>query len=71
MKNVINKTGKTGNQTTQNEKGRKNIQYNINKHRPEIREDLDSRENEEQHFKGDDVTHNRKSHRSQKHSIGE
>ena len=31
-----------------------------NKHRPEIRDDLDSREGEEQQFKGDDVTHNKK-----------
>ena len=29
--------------------------------RPEIRDDLDSRKNEEQDFKGDDVTHNEKS----------
>lgn len=26
-------------------------------HRPEIRDNLDSRKNEEQDFKGDDVTH--------------
>ena len=29
--------------------------------KPEIRDDLDSRKNEEQDFKGDDVTHNEKS----------
>ena len=28
--------------------------------KPEIRDDLDSRQNEEQEFKGDDVTHNEK-----------
>ena len=28
--------------------------------RPEIRDNLDSRKNEEQDFKGDDVTHNEK-----------
>jgi len=28
---------------------------------PENKDDLDSRKNEEQDFKGDDVTHNRKS----------
>lgn len=31
-----------------------------NKPRPEIRDDLDSRENEEQMSKGDDTTHNEK-----------
>lgn len=34
--------------------------------RPENKDNLDSRENEEQDFKGDDVTHNRKPH-SNKH----
>lgn len=33
---------------------------NNNKPRPEIRDDLDSREGEEQQTKGDDVTHNKK-----------
>lgn len=31
-----------------------------NKPRPEIRDNLDSRENEEQMTKGDDTTHNQK-----------
>ena len=31
-----------------------------NKPRPEIRDNLDSRENEEQTLKGDDTTHNKK-----------
>ncbi|MBC7827979.1 MAG: hypothetical protein H7122_09550 [Chitinophagaceae bacterium] len=31
-----------------------------NKPRPEIRDNLDSRENEEQLTKGDDITHNQK-----------
>jgi hypothetical protein len=61
MRNVTNKK-------TSRQNGTPNIRYNINKHRPEIRDDLDSREGEEQHFKGDDITHNRKSHRSKKHS---
>jgi hypothetical protein len=64
MKNVMNKTGK---HKTQNQAGRENIQYNISKHRPEIRDDLDSRENEEQYYKKDDITHNQKAHNSQKH----
>ncbi len=31
---------------------------NANTKQPEIRNDLDSRKNEEQEFKGDDITHN-------------
>ncbi len=31
-----------------------------NANRPDIRDNLDSRKNEEQDFKGDDVTHNEK-----------
>ena len=37
-----------------------NVKYNLHKNRPEIRDDMDSRKNEEQHVKGDDITHNRK-----------
>ena len=59
---------KTGKHKTQNQAAREKVSYNVNKHSPEIRDDLDSRENEEQHYKGDDVTHNRKPHRSQKHT---
>jgi hypothetical protein len=33
---------------------------NNNKQRPEIRDNLDSREGEEQQTKGDDITHNKK-----------
>ena len=29
---------------------------------PDVRDDLDSRKNEEQDSKGDDITHNRKAH---------
>jgi len=39
-----------------------NIQFNKNKPSPEIRDNLDSRKNEEQDSKGDDITHNRKDH---------
>jgi hypothetical protein len=42
---------------------KENIQFNTNKHRPDIRDNLDSRINEEQRFKGDDITHNKKEHR--------
>ena len=36
--------------------------------KPEIRDDLDSRKNEEQDTKGDDFTHNKKETRSKKQS---
>jgi len=48
-----NNKGQTPNQNTQ---------FNNNKNRPEVRDNLDSRKNEEQEFKGDDVTHNKKDH---------
>ncbi|MBC7904112.1 MAG: hypothetical protein H7Y27_11845 [Gemmatimonadaceae bacterium] len=38
----------------------KNPQTNNHKTRPEIRDNLDSRKNEEQDIKGDDITHNEK-----------
>jgi hypothetical protein len=41
-----------------------NIQFNANKHRPENKDDLDSREGEEQQVKGDDITHNKKETKS-------
>jgi len=37
-----------------------------NTSRPEVRDNLDSRKNEEQEFKGDDVTHNKKETESEK-----
>lgn len=37
-------------------------QFNKNKSAPDIRDNLDARKNEEQDFKGDDVTHNQKPH---------
>jgi hypothetical protein len=43
-----------------------NTQFNTNKHRPENKDNLDSREGEEQQFKGDDITHNRKETKSSK-----
>lgn len=36
--------------------------------RPENKDNLDSRKNEEQDTKGDDVTHNKKDHRNEKPS---
>ena len=37
-----------------------NTKLNNNKHRPENKDNIDSREGEEQLMKGDDRTHNRK-----------
>jgi len=37
---------------------KKNIKFNTNNKQSEIRDDLDSRKNGEQDFKGDDITHN-------------
>jgi hypothetical protein len=59
MKNIQSNNNKGGTNTN-----KQNVCYNVNKHRPEIRDDLDSREGEEQHYKGDDVTHNKKDHKS-------
>jgi hypothetical protein len=42
---------------------KKNIKFNTNNKQPEIRDDLDSRKNQEQEFKGDDITHNVKYHK--------
>ena len=47
-----------------NQAGNQNTQFNKNKPSPEIRDNLDSRKNEEQDNKGDDVTHNEKQVRS-------
>ena len=43
-----------------------NVQLNANKRRPENKDNLDSLEGEEQLFKKDDVTHNRKERKSEK-----
>jgi hypothetical protein len=47
-----------------------NIRLDNNKHRPENKDDLDSREGEEQLTKGNDRTHNRKETKSTKKSAG-
>ena len=46
------------------EPSKKNIKF-IPKRQPDIRDDLDNRRNEEQDFKGDDITHNVKHRRNQ------
>ena len=43
-----------------NQSTKQSKQGMTNKQRPEIRDDLDSREGEEQIIKGDDTTHNEK-----------
>ena len=53
---------------SQNKK--ENIQFNANKHRPENKDNLDSREGLEQQFKGVDITHNKKETKSDKKSKG-
>jgi hypothetical protein len=48
-----------------------NIQFNTNKHRPENKDDIDSREGEEQIIKGDDVTHNKREKQSARKKVGD
>ena len=43
-----------------------NIKLSNNKHRPENKDDIDSREGEEQLIKGDDRNHNRKERKNLK-----
>jgi hypothetical protein len=45
-----------------------NIKLNNNKRRAENKDELDSREGEEQLTKGDDTTHNRKERKNEKKS---
>jgi len=47
-----------------------NTKLNNNKPRPENKDDIDSREGEEQLTKGDDITHNRKERRNLKKTTG-
>jgi len=55
MKNSRNQTSK------QSKQGNSRIP------KPEIRDDLDSREKEEQDSKGSDITHNKKENKSKSH----
>ncbi len=48
--------------STNNQQSKQGMSH---KPRPEIRDDLDSRKNEEQDFKGKDVTHNKKEVRNE------
>jgi len=48
---------------TINQQSKQGMDYN--KKRPEVRDNLDSRKNLEQNFKGSDVTHNKKEVRNE------
>jgi hypothetical protein len=48
--------------TTNNQTQTQHAGMNKSKRSPEIRDNLDSRKNEEQESKGDDITHNQKAH---------
>jgi len=41
-----------------------NKQFMSHRPKPEVRDDLDSRSNEEFETKGDDITHNKKDHKN-------
>ena len=47
-----------------------NTRLNSNKHKPENKDDIDSREGEEQLLKGDDRTHNKKERKNLKKNRG-
>lgn len=58
--------------TSRSQDNKQNKQNISHMPKPEIRDDLDSRETEEQDFKGDDMTHNKKEqHSERKHKKGE
>ncbi len=44
---------------------KRNIKFNSNSKQAGIRNELDSRKNQEQDFRGDDITHNTKNHHNQ------
>ena len=54
----------------QQQKPAHNTKLNNNKHRPENKDDIDSREGEEQLLKGDDQTHNKKERKNLKKDTG-
>ena len=55
-------------QNTKNQTPNANTQFNANKKRAENKDNLDSREGEEQQYKGEDITHNKKEVKSKKRS---
>ena len=53
-------------QNTKNQTPNANTRFNANKKRAENKDNLDSREGEEQQYKGEDITHNKKETKSKK-----
>ncbi len=51
---------------SRSQNNQQNKQGQSHKPRPDVRDDLDSRSNEEQDTKGDDITHNNKDSKSNK-----
>ena len=51
---------------TKPQSNQQNTRFNANKHRPENKDNLDSREGEEQNLKGEHTTHNKKQTKSEK-----
>lgn len=54
----------------QSQNPNRNTKFNNNKRRAENKDDIDSREGEEQLTKGNDTTHNRKVRKSEKKTTG-
>lgn len=52
--------------TSRSQTTRQSKQGMVHTPKPEIRDNLDSRKNEEQDFKGDDITNNKKAKKSDK-----
>lgn len=50
--------------TSRSQNNKQSKQGMVHTPRPEIRDDLDSRKDEEQDLKGDDVTHNKKARKT-------
>lgn len=50
--------------TSRSQQTKQSKQGMVHTPRPEIRDNLDSRKNEEQDLKGDDVTHNKKAQKT-------
>ena len=55
--------------TSRDASTRQNKQTNAKIPKPEIRDNLDSRKNEEQDNKGDDTTHNKKENKSERKKV--
>jgi hypothetical protein len=56
------------NNNTINQPAKQDNRPKGNRTAPDVRDNLDSRKKEEQDVKGDDITHNRKSHHNKPHN---